>query len=310
MKRALQLCSLALNPQAPAPTATMVKISDGVMSSFGGTFCIRVPVGVEVGACFSPSTMATFFRKERKAVSYTIHKKKLLLQEGKEKLLVPCLPPEEMPLLDVLSKPVAVEMDMAHMPDLVNVIDPANYRIWGQGVTFRYGMAEATNNAIIVSALSGLPDELEFNLPVDAVKALIRFKSPVVGIASDERSVKFVFKDGCSLTSLVIAEHMVDTSFYYEGEWTPLKIKDAADLLKLDCEQVTFKGGSVEYSMGTIQGIIEDAASKDVAVCVSKVALDTLLKISSDLRVSGDTFRLMAVSDNCRAICSTKSHPT
>lgn len=309
MKHALQLCSLALNPQAPNPTATMVKVEDGFMVAFGGTFCVRVPVPVEVGACFNPSAVSTFFRKDRKAVSYTIHKKKLLLQEGKEKMLVPCLPPEEMPTLDVLAEPYEVDLELPHLRFLTDVINPANSRIWAQGVSFRYGMAESTDNAIIVSAITDLPDEIEFNLPVDAAKALMKFKSPITSIAVDERSVKFYFKDGSSLTSLSISEQMMETSQFYRGEWTPLKIKDTEDLLRIPCETLTFREGSVEYVQGDVQGVIEGAVTKGVHVTAGKESLDLLLRVSSDIRVSDDNFRLMAVSDTCRAICSTRSHP-
>jgi hypothetical protein len=285
----------------------MVRIAGGYMSSFGGTFAINVPMKVDVGVCFSPSAVSTFFRKERKAVSYTLVKKKLVLQEGKEKLSVPFLPPEEMVTLDVLSKPHKVELDMTHFRSLADVINPANSRVWAQGISFRYGMAEATDNAIIISAITDLPDELEFNLPVDSMKALMRFKSPVVGIATDERAVKFCFKDGSSLVSLCITEQMIETTRFYDGKWTPLKLKDAEDFLKIPCDTVIFDKGHAQYIQEQNHGVIEDIVAKNITTTVGKASLDTLLGVSSDLRLSDDGFRLMAVSENCRAICSTRT---
>ena len=310
MKTALQLCSLATNPLAPAATANMVRISDGFVESFGGTFGIRVPTTIQVGACFNPEAVSTFFRKDRKSISYTLHKKKLVLQEGKEKLSVPFLPPEEMTTLDVLGKPVACELDTAHFRSLTDVVNPANFRLWAQGVSFRYGMAEATNDSIIVSAITGLDEDLEFNVPVDSIKALLKFKSPVVGIVTDERAVKFCFKDGSSLTSLVLTEQMIETARFYEGEWTPLKLKDAEDLLKIPCDRVIFDKGDIQYVQEQNYGLIEGAVAKNITVTAGKKPLDALLKVSHDLRVSEDGFRLMAVADTCRAICATRAHPT
>jgi hypothetical protein len=302
----LKLVSLALNPMAPSPTATMVRIDNGLMQAFGGTFCISVPVGIELGCCFNPSAVSTFFRKKREAVAYTIQKKKLVLQEGKEKLSVPCLPPEEMVTLDVLGKAVRGELDTTHLRSLHDVINPANSRIWAQGVSFRYGMMEATNNAVVISAISNLDDDLEFNLPVDAVRALMAFKSKMVSVICDGRAVKFCFEDGSSLCSLSIDGQMPDTSQFFDGEWVALKLKE--DLLTVACDTVTFDKGTVRYKQESLFGEIEGVCSKQVSVSAYKKSLDPLLKVSTDIHVSEDGFRLMAIHDTCRAICPTLAY--
>ena len=308
MKTALALCSTALNPLAPSPTATMVKLDDGFMTAYGGTFCIRVPMKVEVGACFNPATVATFFRKERKAVSYTLHKKKLVLQEGKEKLSVPFLPPEEMPTLDVLSKPRKVTFDMTYLKIASDVVDPAHIKLCAQGVQFRYGMLEATNGRTIVAAVTDFDDEIEFNLPVASAKALLRFKSEVVGIASDTNTVKFLFKDGSSLTSLCICEELIDTSPFFAGDWEPLKLQGevAKDLLSIPCDDVIFYNGNITYIKDLSEGELTGAVAKNFDIKVAKENLDVMLRVSADIRLSDDGNRLMAVSDSCRVISVTK----
>lgn len=308
MKNALQLCSLALNPLAPSPTASMVKLDDGFMVAYGGTFCIRVPMPVEVGACFSPSIVANFFRKERKAVSYTLHKSKLVLQEGKEKLSLPFLPPEEMPTLDALSEPVDVELDMTYLKVASDIVDPAHAKLCAQGVQFRYGMLEATNGRVVVGAKLGIDEDLEFNLPVASAKALLKFKSPVVGIAQDQGVVKFVFKDGSSLTSLCICEELVETGPYFAGDWEPLGLKAevAKDLLTIDCDTVFFYDGNVTYTKDVSDGVISAGSKKGFDFGVSKDNLDTMLKVSADIRISDDGNRLVAVTEKCRVIATVR----
>jgi hypothetical protein len=261
---------------------------------------------IEIGACFNPTLAANFFRKDRKAVSYTLDKKKLVFKEGKEKLSVPCLPPEELVTLDVLASSTPCSILMEHFRSLVDVINPANSRVWAQGISFRYGMMEATNDSVIVSAVSGLPDDMEFNLPVDSAKALMRFKSAVVATACDNRAVKFLFADGSSLTSLTIVEQMIETARFYEGEWTPMALKDTEDLLKLECDGIQFHDGNATYLQEKSKGVIEGACASSANVTVGKEPLDRLLRISSDIRVSKDGNRLMAVAENCRGICSTR----
>ena len=308
MKNALALCSLALNPVAPSPTASMVKLDDGFMVSYGGTFCVRVPMKVEVGACFNPGMVATFFRKERKAVSYTLNKKKLVLQEGKEKLTIPFLPPDEMPTLDVLSKPHKVTFDMSYLKIAADIVDPAHAKLCAQGVQFRYGMLEATNGRCLVGAKTGFDTDLEFNLPVASAKALLRFKSDVVGVAVDQGAVKFIFKDGSSLTSLLICEELIETGAYYKGDWTPLKLKAevAKDLLSIDCDDVIFFGGNATYVKGNAEGELSSACGKEFDIKVSKEYLDVMLKVSADIRLSEEGGRLMAVGEKCRVVSAAK----
>lgn len=312
MKNQLALCSLALNPTAPSPTANMVKIEDGFMIAYGGMFCISVPMKVEVGACFNPGAVANFFRKERKAVSYTVQKGKLILQEGKERLSVPCLAPEEMVTLDALGDAEEVEMDLTHFKSLMDIIEPAASRIMLQGISLRNGMMESSNGAVVISALSGLPDELEFNLPHASCKALSRFKSQVIAVTLTQQALKFHFKDGSSLTSLGITDQLTDTSRFFEGEWKSIKLKPevAADILTLECDGVVFEEGAARYFGDNRRGEISDVVSKSFAVTTGKSSLDALLRVSSDIRLSEDNFRLMAVAPTCRAVAATRTHPS
>lgn len=310
MKDQLQLCSLALNPASPSPAASMVRIADGYMESFGGLFAIKVPFPAEVGCCFSPNAAMNFFRKPRKVVAYTVNKKKLVMQEGKEKLSIGCLAAEEMVTLDVLGKMTSVSFDTTYLKILTDVINPANSRIFAQGVSFRNGVMEATNNVVIITATTGFSDALEFNLPQESAKALMKFKSPVVGIAKDVNAVKFYFKDGSSLTSLCIAEQLVNTGPFYEGPWNPfdLKLKDGVkDLLMLSCDELDFRNGDITYIGKDVKGTLEDAVSIDTEVRVGKESFDFLLRIGSDIAVNGDGVRVMSYSENCRAICSARA---
>lgn len=307
VKSALQLCSMALNPQAPTPTATMVKLDDGYLTAFGGTFCVRVPMSVEVGACFNPEAAANFFRKDRKTVAYTLHKGKLVIQDGKEKISLPYLPPDEMPTIDVLADPQKAKLDRSHLKLCIDVVDPSHSKLACQGIQFRYGMMEATNGRIIVSAETDLDEDIEFNLPVDAAKALLRFKTDVGGLACDGNSVKFYFSDGSSLTSRLICEELMETAPYYGGKWTPLNLKKSVvdDLLTIDCDTVIFFNGNTTYIKELSEGVLEGTCSKDVDVKMLKKNLDVLLRISPDIALSEDVSRLQAFADRCRGISVT-----
>jgi hypothetical protein len=197
---------------------------------------------------------------------------------------------------------------MTYLKIAADIVDPAHSKLSAQGVQFRYGMLEATNGRSLVGAKTGFHEDVEFNLPVASAKALLRFKSEVVGVAQDLGLAKFLFADGSSLTSLVICEELVDTSPFYAGEWTSIKLKPdvAKDLLTIDCDDTIFFNGNATYLKGLAEGEISDACGKSFDFKVSKENLDVMLKVSADIRVSECGNRLMAVSDKCRVISTTK----
>lgn len=308
MKDALTACSIALNPTSPQPTASMVKIERRAMVGYGGTFCVRVPVSFDIGCCFNPKAVMAFFRKDRKKFSCTVKGGKLILQEGKEKVTTRCVPPEEMVTIDALSAPVECSLDRSLLKRCTDVVDTNHPARVLHGVVFRYGVMEATDAKILVSAESGLPDAVpDFILPVESAKALCRLKGNVIGVAKDVGLVKFMFDNGSSLTSGIIAGEFPDTGPHFDGEWEPLDIEAAApDLLKIDCDRVEFRGGAVLYvvqdSFGaaTAEGELPAGCNNEIDGVISKRLLDHLLVNSSDVRVNAAKFQ--SFSDNCRVI--------
>lgn len=209
--------------------------------------------------------------------------------------------------LDVLSKPTPVKLDMKHLKFCADIIDPAHAKFACQGVSFRYGMMEASNGRVVVSAITDFDDELEFNLPVASAKALLKFKSPVVSIAQDQSSVKFLHKDGSSLTSLSIVEQLTDTSQFYKGDWKPLNLNKgvAEDILSLECDSLILFDGNINYITGLDDGQLMQSCDKGFDVKVGKSQFDTLLGVSHEIAISEDKNRFQAFSDTCRAICVT-----
>lgn len=308
MKDALHTCSIALNPSSPQPTASMVKIERQTMIGYGGTFCIRVPVSYDIGCCFNPKAVMAFFRKERKKFSCTMKGGKLILQEGKEKVTTNCIAPEEMVTLDALSEPVECSLDKNLLKRCADAVDPAHSAYVLQGIAFRDGVMEATDAKLLVSAISGLPDDHpEFILPIDSAKALCRIKGDVVGVSKDVGAVKFLFDNGASLTSGIISGVFPQTSQFFEGEWEPLGLEKAAeDLLKIDCDRVTFRDGSIFYvvldTLGQVaaEGELPSGCNPDLNGIISSRFLRHLLANSSDVRVSQNFFQ--SFSDDCRVL--------
>ena len=288
----------------------MVKIENGMMVSFGGLFCIRVPVAVAANGCFNPTLALSFFRKERKKFSVTVKNGKILFQEGKERLTLPCLPPEEMPTIDVLSAPVPVDIDMTEVKRVADVVDPANASTpAAQGLSFRSNLLTGASMSTIAAYYADFPDDFDFVVPKESIVALLKFPGKLTGIAVDRSMVKFCFDNGCSLTSLTIADRLPDSLYaLFDGEWDDLSLsaEHAKDLVRLECESFVFRDGEVTYRLSDANASGELGINVGAALSgkITQKNLVTLLKLSHELSVGGQHGRLLAAIRNATCILS------
>lgn len=299
MKAALQLCSLALNPSSPSPTATSVKVEDGFMSAYGGLFTVRTPCKHEIGAVFNPRALSTFFRKERKRVAYTIKFPKLTVSDGNERLTIGCLPCEEMTIIDNIETPVPCGLNLKLLK-IAAELCAVEGKPYALGVTFRDGMMISSNNYVFFCGQSDLPDDFEFMLPRETCIALTKFKSDVVAVSRNNHTIKFIFEDGSSLCGHLKTDYMPDITKLFEGHWSEFKIKD--DILSLDCDYVEVRQNNLYYhtetTIGELEGIIE--GSPALQFKVGKKLFNHLL--GGDLSWCG--LRLQSVKENSAFICS------
>lgn len=281
----------------------MVKVEDGFATAFGGLFCIRVPVEQALGCCFNPAAAKTFFRKSRKQVAYTVKKNKLILQDGKEKLSIGCLPPEEMVTLDVIAKARPIELSKSMLRYVADVIDPANPRACLHGVTFRDGAMIGTDNKVFVMAFVDFPEDLTFSLHKDACVALSKMKGDIQTVSTDGHAVKFTLSDGSSLTTLKLIEEIppvVDTVF--AGKWHKIPLSDAVveDLTTIDCHTFRFKDGALSYwsedkaSVGEL-GVKVPA---DLNAAITQKNFSRILKNGGTISYADNQSRIRSVNEN------------
>lgn len=300
MITALRLCSLALNPTAPSPTAQMVKVDDGMMSAYGGVFCVRVPVKQDIGAAFNPKALGNFFRKERAKVAYTIKFPKLTVSEGKERLTINCLSPDELPIIDNIEIPLKCSLNKANLKMAVEVLE-SNVHEFARGVTFRDGAVLSTNNKVFFIGASELPDDLEFGIPKEAAIALTKFKSDVVSLSKNNHTVKFIFSDGSSLCSHMLEEKFPSFDALFEGDWQEFSITE--DITSLECDHVVLRDGSVFYHSPDTIGELVGAVEGSVEVSCMKKFFDCLYRVNSEMEyVPGQ--RIKAVGEDCMVITS------
>lgn len=310
MKQALELCSLAVNSSAPSPTAGFVKVEDGFMVAYGGLMCIRVPVSFAFGCAFNPVALKVFYRKERKKLSYSVKKNKLLIQEGSERVTVPCLPPSEMVTLDAIAPITHTEFPVKLLKYVSNVVDPSYQTIAAQGVTLRNGSLIGTNNRVFIMAPVKLPKDLRFNIHRDACTALAKFKSKVTGIATDGRVIKFIFADDSSLTTHNIVDELPALSHLVDLPVAePVKLSEELieDLLKIDCHRFILTEGAIAYQNEdeSMTGRIEVPGLKGEPIAIRKENFAYVLRNGGEIYRNEENRFLRSINNGVVAVAMT-----
>lgn len=310
MKTALQLCALATNPSAPSPTASMVKVEDNHLIAFGGLFCIRIPVSAPVSCAFNPQLALAFFRKERKSYACSVKAGKLVFQDGKERLSLRCLPPEELPTIDVLAPPTPCVIDKAALKVVADIVSPTHHRTEAQGINFRDGMALGTDSYVFGAAVldEGFPD-VRFNVHVDAVRALLRMRGKITGIAVETSMVKFFLDDGSSLTTLrLVGELPGEVVDLLRTPCDPLTAEEQhiADMLGTAPEAYKFKAGHVYYTLedSAAEGDLGfDLGNSNLTGRVDFKRLSHLLKNAGKLALDSETGRMLRSVSTDGSVC-------
>lgn len=265
------------------------------MCAYGGSFCIRTPVNHDIGAVFNPRALATFFRKPREKVAYTLKFPKLTVSEGKERLTIGCLKPEDMPIIDNIETPVPCSLDLAMLKQAAKITDVEGPP-YAHGVTFCNGMMLATNNKAFFCGSCNVGN---FTIHKDAALALTKFKSHIVALSKNNHTVKFIFEDGSSLCAHLLVVEFPAVERLFEGEWVGWKLKESVK--DLDCDTVEVIGNELRYHTKDTVGILEDAVEGEVHFKVSKKLFDLL---------DGDTYfdgnKLKGVGEDRVVICSVQ----
>jgi hypothetical protein len=307
MKKALQLCSLAVNANPTTPGAGMVKVHKGIMSAYGGEFCIQVPVDVDIECAFNPESAKVFFRKERKGFTATIKGNKLELKEGAEKLKTGYLAPEEVSMLDCFGTVQEINLSPDSIKRALDFVDPMSYKPGIQGVRFQDGMLQSTDAKRLYMEVCDLPEHLRFTLPFGAAAALVRIGLPITGIVNEENAVKFILKDGVSLTSVKLALAYPNMSVYFQGDFKKFSIKDdlCAELLGIKFNRVLVKETSLVVIMDNNDEVeFTGGVKNDSVFMLDKKSFDLLVKTSNNFKKFNGL--VQAFSEDCCALALSR----
>lgn len=227
---ALKFVKGAVSIKGLVPEMSHVAIEDGLVRAYNGVITLASPIDFSVNC----NPRALEFIKaidscedDRVALNMT-DTGRLRVQSGKFKAFINCIEGEVQHLWPVGE---VIEIDGEAIMKAVKILEPfiANdaVRQWANGILFQGQSAFATNNVCLVEYWVGSIFPTVANIPVAAVKELLRIKTPPTHAQLCEHSITFHFPDGRWLRTQL-----------YETSWP-----DLSKLLALPSEQVSVPTG-------------------------------------------------------------------
>ena len=229
------------------PALTHYHISNGRITSYNGILTLSSPITLDLenateAAPFSNAIQAC----QETVVMHLTKANRLSIKSGGFKAFVEC---EEMDAFPD-TKPEGYDFDMQGdlipaLRALLPYIAEDASRPWARGVLFRGESCFATNNIIVMEYWLGFRNfPADANLPIDAVKELVRIGKEPTKIQVMERSMTFHFEDGRWLKTQL-----------YSAEWPPLE-----DVLNQEHEQAAIPPGFFQAVKEMLPFVREDSS--------------------------------------------------
>lgn len=198
MLKALKFAQGAVASKGFDPALTHFKISDGTIKGFNGSIALSSPIDLDLDV----SPKAIPFVKAITAckattVMHITPTGRLSVKSGKFKAFIECTPDEAYP--DIEPEGVKTKLDgdfVALLKTLQPFVAEDASRPWARGILLDGQSAFATNNIVIIQAWLDKPFPVKVNIPLAAVKELVRIKEEPTHIQLTERSASFLYEDG------------------------------------------------------------------------------------------------------------------
>jgi hypothetical protein len=194
--QALKFVSGAVAKSDYLPTLQHVAIGGGFVVSFNGTVALCAPVVLDLAACPRADVFAKAIAACTEPAQLHMTEQGLAVQSGALRVIVPC---SQDTFPRVFPEGFEVPLGGEFLPALAALeplVSTDTSKQWSNGVLLRGSAAYATNNTILCAYWLGNLLPVDVNLPLPAVRELLRIDEEPTRVQVSERSATFHFADG------------------------------------------------------------------------------------------------------------------
>lgn len=267
-----------------SPELTHFNIKNGFIRGFNGRLSLCSPIALDIEAKPKALPFINAIQSCKGTVALSITKAgRLSIKSGSFRAYVECLE-DEFPTINPEGD--RIELASAFLQNLTTVskfIGEDASRQWATGVLFKGQSAFATNNIILCEQWLDNCFPIEVNLPVTAIKEMLRVKHEPIALQTTEKSLTFHFEGNRWLRTNIYDLKWPDISKVLDVPSSPVKLEDsffdALETLKPftdDMDRVFFDNGNIKTAQDENTGAIVESVVDAETGCFQ---LTQLLKL-------------------------------
>lgn len=202
-----------------APALTHFHIKDGKIQAYNGVLSICSPIALDLKVSPNAAQFVKALRgcSETVALSMTAGGR-LAVKSGGFKAFIDCYPSDYPEIVPTGKRLELTPEFMEVLKILAPIVAEDASRQWARGILFRGQSMFATNNVVLVERWLGQDFPLEMNLPLEAVKELLRIGVAPQALLAEENAVTFLFPEGRWLRTQLYTTRWPDVTRVLKSE--------------------------------------------------------------------------------------------
>lgn len=274
--KALQFVRGAVSSKGLGPGMNHFVIKAGTVRATNGILTLSSPIDFDVDCAPEATGLYKAVGRCKDVVSLGMTQTgRLRVKSGNFKVFINCTEMEDMP------HPVPtgefIDFDGECLLDAFKKLEPFvgkdEFRLWTNGILLRGQSALATNNVCLVEYWLGVVLPFTANIPLPAVKEVLRLGVAPASLQMDANSITFHYEDG----------RWIKTQLY-ETEWPPLDTVLNAACTPVPIPETFFEGVKAVLGFSDAEGRIY---FRDGSMCTSNIEGDGAVYAVEGLPSSG-----------------------
>lgn len=195
----LKFVSGAVSNSAVVTEMNHFAIENGNIRATNGVISMGCPVDFPVSCAPNAPTLRKALEHCEDVLSMSMASgERLLVKSGRFKAFVPCADLANLPHPKPTGMPVEYNGELLRdaFEKLHPFVSKDSLRPWATGILLRGPSAFATNNACLAECWVGVSPPVPVNIPLLAIKEVLRIKDSPSRVMMDDWSITFMYDDG------------------------------------------------------------------------------------------------------------------
>lgn len=294
LEQSLRFVQGAVATKDFVPELTHFLIRDGLVKGYNGRIALCSPIDVDLNVTPKAVQFANALQKAQGTIKlHVTNAGRLAVSADNVRVYVDCLPGDTFP--EALPTGERYSLEGTELLPAIRALIPFvakdASRPWARGILFRDRSAYATNNVVLVEHWLGEAIPQPVNIPIDALRELVRIGEEPQYMLVDDKSISFVYEDEQRwLRSQLYALNWPDVAAILEADRNPRPVgnnfAEALDTLSSftdDADRVYLNGDTVSTTNEEGEGAHADVPGLEGSGVYNCTQLRAVMALEPDI---------------------------